>query len=173
MGADSAAVSGWEREEIAVPKLFSLGPLLVGVAGAPRVADVLRYAPYESPLFAQGASTHKRLHAALVSDFVPWLRRLSDEEGLTAQDEGHTVLVGNTALLVGCCGLVFTVNADFAVITFADGYTAIGTGAPYALGALFLAAHGDPAAAVLTALQASAKYCTRVFEPFKIMEQRG
>lgn len=169
MGADSAAVSGWETERVALPKIFRLGPLLLGVAGKPRTADVLRYADvpdfplYESP------------HARMVRGFVPWFRALALEHGLTAQEEGQAVLAGQTSLMVLCNRELFTISPDFAVHTYAGGYTAIGVGAPYALGALYAAAAGQSGPmlpyAMQVALQAAGQFCNGVCAPFRVEAQ--
>lgn len=168
MGGDSAALSGWEVERIAVPKLFRLGPLLLGVAGSPRVADVLRY---QKELAESMFSGHiGNPHRTLVLDFIPWLRSLADDFGLTMQENGETVLVGQSNVMVALAGKLFVIGAGFSVNSFLEGYTAIGVGAPYALGALYTDPSNDMRVAIQRALEAAEKFCTGVAAPFTILE---
>lgn len=168
MGADSLTLFGSEKAIRTVPKIFRSGPLLIGVAGSPRVSDALRYEGPQ-PFMDVNQDAYKLMAQA----FVPWLRETAKQAGLLMSHEGQDVLMGNSMLLIGYRGTVFTVSFDFSVVTYADGYTAIGSASAYALGAMH-AVHNDedwrPDAMLDAGLKAAVAFSTDAAPPFTVLE---
>lgn len=166
LGADSLTLFGSERAIRTVPKIFRLGPLLVGVAGSPRVSDVLRYAWLSGKPTVHDQETQSLAHDELVTLFVPWLRETAKTHGLLAVADGQDLLMGHSILLIGCRAGVFTVSPDFSVTTYADGYTAIGSAAEYALGAMHTVDGAAAREMVNAGLAAAAWFSVDVAPPY-------
>jgi hypothetical protein len=101
----------------------------------------------------------------LATVFVDELRKVVRSAGATVNGEPDELL---GPLLVGYRHRLYAVDTDYAIHP-ADGYTAIGSGAPYALGSLH-ATDGlpHPRSRVEAALHAAHTHCTSVRPPFTI-----
>lgn len=139
MGADSLAGS-MDVCIMKQPKLLKLSidkgigeyEMMVGVAGSPRVRQLIKSVSDESPLEFHGEESYYWL----IARFVPWLRNACGECGLIVQhpEYGETI---NSDMLVGLRGRLFHIDGMFQVMEPACHYFATGSGGPYALGSLF------------------------------------
>lgn len=120
---DSRVVSG-ERpyRSHLMPKVVSAGGWLIGTAGSAGVCDFVQYAwqipepdIYDYPYMA--------------GVFVPSLRSALSEAGLLGDKELEF------QMLVARDGRIYQIESDLSVLQREDGAYAIGTGAPYAIGA--------------------------------------
>lgn len=165
LGADSCGGEGNSRQRYKTSKLVAIhGPnglnrsILVGYTSSYRMGNLL----------AQSAKAECHEVATpdawLIDSFVPMLRRLFGKEGFLAKkderEEGGEMLVALAARL-------FVVQSDFSVLEPLDGYTAIGSGADVALGALY-ANRGSPAIRVQKAVAAAAHHTPMVDWPWHI-----
>ena len=172
MGGDSAAAAGWDMRLVTTPKVFRKGDLVVGYTWSFRMGQIIQYASSLPEL-----SEHPSNYAYLVEKFVPFIRKTFSEAGWlkteNARDEGGQ-------FLIGIRGEVFSIETDFSVLRNIDGFSAIGCGAAYALGALqIMNLHGEiagnPMLAVSQALEVGAYFSNGVSGPFvyEVQWRRG
>lgn len=170
MGYDSSSSSGWETRAIQNHKVFRFGStLMFGVAGAPRVAQVLRYHLTETldlVNFPSGIGQE----AIIATDVIEPLRACLQKYKVLESQNG-VEMMPDTELLIGCGRRMFHVGRSFQVTQFMEPFTAIGLGAAYALGALealHLREGFDPKFIVAQALRISGRFCNGVKEPYKV-----
>jgi hypothetical protein len=166
LGSDASCLAGWSVTTVHTPKVFRVGSHVIGVAGSPRLHDVMRldFAPpepnYRSP---------ERLWRHMVTAFVPVLREQLAEAGHSRSAEGMESM-GESGFLVAVGGCVFLVDSDFQV---GRGYNAIGASCDVALGALWMlmkaAAWPNTESAVTMVLEAAAHHCAGVRPPFAVL----
>lgn len=164
MGGDSAA----SREEDIVcrsnEKVFINGEFIIGFSGSFRIGQLLQYA-----FKPQKQSRNQTDMEYMVVDFIDSLRRLCRDKGLLMEEkegEAH-----DSEFLVGYRGRIYVIESDFHVGRPIDSYAACGSGASYAMGAMYVLNEQliSPEEKIHEALSASAKYCTGVREPFTIL----
>jgi ATP-dependent protease HslVU (ClpYQ) peptidase subunit len=155
LAGDSAASDGTAQiTSIMERKVFLWGAMAVGFAGAFRGAQVLRYA-----LKPMNAAPEAPM-GWLVRTFIPRLKTAFERHEVVGED-----LIPD--LLVGIGGRLFEVSSDLEVIESRDGVAAIGSGAPYALGALAAIGRSNrPDTALACALSIAERYCPGVKGPF-------
>jgi ATP-dependent protease HslVU (ClpYQ) peptidase subunit len=162
IGGDSAVVASSTIQIDTCPKVFRLkiqqDEYLIGHTGSGRIGNVLRHAFIPPPF-----KRHEDLETYMVTRFVDALRkcwrRASFERG--------------AQMLVGFQGHVFWIEEDYQVGQPMQGYTAIGSGEDYALGALYATQFLDPPLdlekRVRIALGAAAEHNVFVRPPFPII----
>lgn len=174
MGADSCATGQGENHIsllMSEPKIFHIGPYLIGSCGSFRLADILRVW-FSSPIATGGEPLSPYGH--MVKYFVPALRKALSDQGWLASKDGRDV--GGT-ILVGYGGKLFEVQTSFAVTRSLEGYAAVGTGTMLALGSLYTSSllNTDglvtltPEERLNMALQAADRFCYSVRAPFTIL----
>jgi len=172
MGGDSAAPVGWDMRLITTPKVFRKENLVIGYTWSFRMGQIIQYAPSLPEL-----EEHLSNYTYLIEKFVPFVRKAFSDAGWlkveNARDEGGQ-------FLIGIRGEVFSIETDFSVLRNIDGFSAIGCGAPYALGALrIMNLHGEiagnPMLAVNQALEIAAYFSNGVSGPFvfAVQERMG
>jgi hypothetical protein len=164
LGADSlgADPESWSASEHAEPKVFRVGPYVIGFTTSFRMGDILRYhvtlpkPPAQAPL-----------HRHLVTKVVPVLRAAFRRHGFLASKEGADV---GGDFLIGVRGRLFHVFADHQVGRAAHGYDAAGCGAQSALGALSVCADVKrPRESLRRALVAAERHNMGVRGPWKFL----
>lgn len=164
IGGDRAATDGWgEITLLRYTKVFRLGDMLLGVSGSVRGYQLLRY-HLEKP-----TNNRNDPLTFLVKDFIPALRGVFKEHGYTEVDNNRESL--DHYALVGYRGQLFVIQSDFSITNTIGAYMAIGSGSPYALGALTALAtlrESKKKFLVRTALYAAAEHCNSVSAPFDI-----
>lgn len=157
MGGDSAASDEAELvQELRHPKVFRVKQFLVGFAGDFTVTNLLRY---EFSPTRPGKNTDR----AVCHTFCRNLQDFLKEKELK---------LDGTELLVALRGSLYVVHEDYSATAYREGYTAIGSGAATALGALHTCAADARLSAeqkVLSALSAAATHTTSVRPPFTIL----
>ena len=93
------------------------------------------------------------------------------------KDYGYTKIENNQEeageFLIGYGGRIFEVGCDFQVNEYDDGFTAIGCGAPYALGAMKTLDDYSPEARIKESLKIAAYFSSGVQGPFYVRWQDG
>lgn len=117
-------------------KVAKNGKYLIGAAGDMRAINVLHhvFTPPTPPANTMGA----KLDKFFTSRFIPELRECFESQGYsspTNEQSDHMAEQGSS-IMVAIHGVIYTVDGDYAWATDINGLYAIGTGAPYALGAL-------------------------------------
>jgi hypothetical protein len=139
LAADSLGSSAGLRQEFVTPKLITrpleirkndafkqYTPVVMGYTGSFRIGNVLTK-QLKLPALSGPLDEY------MVCDFVPEVMSVLDRAGCL-REEAH-VKSGGT-FLFGVLGRLFEVQSDFSVLEPAVGYTAIGSGQEFALGAL-------------------------------------
>jgi hypothetical protein len=171
IGADSLGSGGGGKQVYSTPKLIKLDALEkkdmslskicigIGYTSSYRMGDILRY-NFTPPQI--GADTDENEY--LVRDFVPDLIKCFEEHSFSKTKEGAKS-GGN--FLVGVRKRLFHVQEDFSVLEPRSGYTAVGSGQDFAMGALFILKKKleDPEKAVISAIRAASEFSTTVGGP--------
>ena len=162
MGGDSAATNSWgEISSVVDPKVFLKGIFIIGVAGSPRVGNLLLHKFVPPEPHTDSVSEY------MVTDFVDAMRECLKNGGIASNE--NNVESTPAEMLVGVAGHLFSVMGwDFQVTSPACGYEAIGTGGAYALGSLFSTQKRSPQARIQLALEAAQQHMASVRGPFFI-----
>lgn len=160
IGGDSAGVAGMELKVRADQKVFANGPIVMGFTDSFRMGQLLRYAFQCPPQLPS-----KAIEEYMVMDFVDAVRECLKEGGFAKEESGQES--GGT-FLVGYRGRLFEVSGDYQVGEALDGFSAVGSGAQVALGALYATRGREPEERLLTALEAAERYNAGVRGPFVI-----
>jgi len=161
LGGDRAGIDGeLNRIIIAQPKVFQLGPYLIGYTTSFRMGQILQYhlrlpVPDEDPPFQH-----------MVQQFVPSARACLLDHGFASQQNNQTT---GGEFLVAYRNQLYTIEANFQVTETVDDYAAVGCGARYALGSLFTTGGMVPELRVRLALQTAAHFSAGVLPPFDIL----
>lgn len=180
LGGDSAGVGGRELRLRADRKVFQLGSYAIGFTTSFRMGQILRYGTdFPEPPSNPGPDELERF---LVSELVPVVRRsFSDHgfaktarvasrgaEGVTEEGQDFGGL-----FLIGVAGHLFEIQHDYQVARPLAPYSAVGRGAPAALGALH-ALESVPGLSqrqrAARALAAAEAYSAAVRGPFHFIE---
>jgi hypothetical protein len=117
-------------------KIAVNGKYLLGAAGDVRAINILHYSflpPTPTP-----QTRGKKLDAFITNKFVPSLRHCFDEQGYSTPpdaDKDHVAEQGSTILAV-INATIYIIESDYSWTSDTNGIYAIGSGAPYALGAM-------------------------------------
>lgn len=164
IGGDSASVQGWTSRVTRLPKVFRVGPFLIGYTTSFRMGQLLQYG-----LTVRMRRPDEGEMDFMVTEFAERVRLLLKERGV-AKVEANAESGGQ--FLVGYHGRLFSVQQDFQVNEMADGYDAVGSGAEYALGALKALDRSPPVVRLRRALEVSAHFNMGVSAPFYIKSIR-
>ena len=167
LGGDAAASrdGGWTQTIIANPKIFTIGngEFLLGVAGLPRLAQLMQYAFYP-PAHDERLMTPTQY---MVTAFVDAMRQAVWAGGIEIVHSGQEVVNGH--LLIAYRGGLFVVDEAFDIEEAAAPFHAIGSGAQAALGALYATQGRDSFERVTCALDAAEHINTTVRRPFRVL----
>lgn len=158
MGADSAAVVDTVDVLLVGSKLIRRGPLLIGVSGSAKAANVFRH-DVPPP---KRRSRHSRRY--MERDFGELVHRAFETMAALKTENGVSAWGGNA--LVGLRGELYLLDSTFGVTWIPDGYFAAGSGSPPALGALFATRGMPPAERIHLALEAAAAHAKTILAPF-------
>lgn len=158
MGADSAASTGRRIDVCRDPKIFRNGDLLIGYVGSVRIGQVLRET-FLAPVIGR-----ESLRRYMVAVLVPAVRAVLMEEGCI--DAWNCEALAPGWLLVGARGRLFRMCGDFQIAEPYQGFDAIGSGGPYALGALHATTTLAPLARLRGALHTAEAFTPNVRRPF-------
>jgi ATP-dependent protease HslVU (ClpYQ) peptidase subunit len=137
MGGDSAACDGYDLYLRKNPKVFQVGPFLIGCCGSARSLDVMRYGEggkdFADKTLLYGCEESDP-HAIMVTKFVPSMREKLKAAGSAAKSHEQEHIHGG--ILVGFRGRLFMVASDYQVHENSLPYIAVGCGAAYAMGSM-------------------------------------
>ena len=158
MGADSALSTNNNtcQRLLAHPKVFQVGGYVFGVSGNPLFAQMLQFgfAPPQRP------------------DEMPWLEFMM--VNFLPAVERRCVQLKNSQILIGTeAREIFRLGEDGCVVQVKDDYTAIGSGADFALGSFHSTAGLEPRQRLMKALEAAAYLDPYVRPPFTVLELAG
>jgi ATP-dependent protease HslVU (ClpYQ) peptidase subunit len=165
IGGDSAVTDSEDTSLVVCsnPKVFRVGSLVLGVAGARRASRILQYG-WTPPKHTRGVRLDRYV-AVVVADAI---RR-------ALLDHGHSEKLNNQeratfAALIGYRGHLFGMDEEFSVDESAHGFDAVGSGGRVALGVLYATTGQAPRRRIVAALRASEQFDAAVRGPFTILE---
>lgn len=172
IGGDSAGVSGWDLDVRADTKVFTRGAMAYGFTTSFRMGQILRYAKGQAldGVMAFDAD----VDAWMATTFVDAVRKALKTGGYARKvNEEET---GGT-FLVGVAGRLYCVQGDYQVERTVSGFNAVGCGAAYALGAMWVQGAGmdampvGAASHIVThALEAAERFSAGVRGPMHLVE---
>jgi hypothetical protein len=164
IGGDSAGVNGYDVRIREDAKVFVNGPFLIGYTSSFRMGQLLRFR--FSPA---NQSDHTDDYEYMATVFVDAVRECFGTYGIKHVE--NEVESGGS-FLVGYRGRLYEIESDFQVGMYADGYSAVGCGASYALGSLATSDGKTPRLRVQKALEVAERFSAGVRSPFVIEELR-
>jgi hypothetical protein len=168
LGGDRAGVEDWNLTTVAAPKVFLLGPFVVGFTSSFRMGQLLRYAftpPKLPPRALLYVDEREQLTRYMVVEFVDALRKLFSAAGFATKSNEQEA---GGQFLVGVRGLLFKVESDYTVAEALCGYDAVGCGHAVAKGALYVGPERGPQERLLEALKAAEAWSAGVRAPFDV-----
>lgn len=165
IGGDSANTSDSGLQTIlAGRKVFFIGGeknrMLLGCTTSCRMMQLLHY-ELQLPPYEEGMDVEEYL----VTKFVNAVRDCLNAGGFAKKEENREE-GGN--FLIGYQGRLFEVQDDYQVSEPVNGYEAVGSGAKFALGALYATPHLPPEERIELALQAATYHNAYVRPPYLI-----
>jgi len=164
IGGDSAVTDSFAGLIIMRdPKVFRLGPLVIGVSGSLRMTQLLQHAvkvPKRRAGVSDGAFIRLHLMTAIRKAFCEhgWVRRHQDGNELAE------------CFLIGYGSQLYTVEDDFNAMTTVDGCDAVGCGCRYAMGSLYSTrSWDDNRGRLMEALEAACACNAHCRPPFTVL----
>lgn len=114
-------------------KIASNGKYLLGAAGDLRAINILHHS-FQPPTPAPSLKG-KRLDAFITTKFIPSLRACFEENGYAGSEKKNQA-VHNSELIAVINGCIYVIDSDYSWMNDSSGIYGLGTGAPFALGAL-------------------------------------
>ena len=150
------------------PKISSSGPYLLGAAGDMRAINILSYI-FKPP--NPGALVGHKLDRFMATQFIGELKSCFEENSYSKDGEHGSLL------LVSVHGRIYEIGEDYAWCHDESGIYAVGSGGPYALGAIYSLLDGkkfnqeEAKAAVKQALTIAARLDSASGGPMTILVQ--
>jgi hypothetical protein len=168
MGCDSKTKMVGTTIDLATPKIFERGELLIGTSGTRRDEELLHYSldvpklPEPSHNGAKAREDLNALDAYMGGTFSNAVRSLFKEQGaLSSGDDAQQGDYYNGAALIGVRGQIYILFGNFAC-SRAREFAAVGSGMDFALAALDLTRHLEPRVRVHKALETAARFAQGV-----------
>lgn len=155
LGSDGIATTDdGEKRPIICEKIFRNGDYLIGYTGSVRHGQVLGSHYFEPP--------------EDIFDFPEAIReKFIDVGAIQTTDTGQQI--HNSNILIGYKGRLYEILIDFQINEVMGSYTAIGSGAPYAMGSLFASKKWkSPTKRIINALDAASEYDRSCGAPYCI-----
>ena len=163
IGADSCG----SEENIGVvripPKVFVKGNYGFGFSHSFRLGQIIEHV-FEPPPVSPKV-TDNELIAHMVKNFIPQLKATLEDHGYPYHEDEKE----GWALIIGIHGRILTIESDWQIGLDDLDFIAIGSGAEYALGALYVS-DKEPLETATAALMAANKFCPSVMTPFNFIE---
>lgn len=165
IGGDRAAVDGWKKNTSAHSKVYRVGPFLFGTCGSHRVAQVIEH---EFKISVPQADTETDIHY-LATIFANEIRSLLASRGIIGKSDDHEDKFEGGSL-VGYRGNLYRLSSNFQIDHFERAFDGIGSGSPFALGALQILLKSRTGAwtAIRQALEVAEALCCDVAGPFDV-----
>lgn len=163
MGGDSAGTGGGYNQTIRRdPKVFRVGPYLIGYTSSFRMGQLLRFSltvPDQDP--RHDDERH------MMTTFIEAVRSCLKDGGFATVSSNSES--GGT-FLVGYKGVLYEIGDDYQVGISECQYDAVGCGYQLALGAMYATSGKKPKERLQAALQAAEEFNAGVRGPFRFEE---
>jgi ATP-dependent protease HslVU (ClpYQ) peptidase subunit len=134
LAGDSLGAAGWDCEIRRDPKVGKVDKYVFGFTGSYRLGQVLLY-DFDPPTPKKGSALD--IYRFLVAEFVPALRKKCLAAGIL-QEKYNIQEFDGGGFIIGIYNHIFYVEQDLQVGWPTQPFTAIGCGAAYALGAMYV-----------------------------------
>lgn len=161
MGADSAAMSGWQLSLRKDSKIIRNGGFLIGLAGSARARQLLQFT-WKPPLHDPAKSDWEYM----VADVADGIRACLKSGGYAAKDNEHEKF--DSVFLIGYHGQLYAIYGDYQVEVEQAAFNAVGCGAEIALGAMYALEGLSPIKRIQKALEAAERFSAGVRGPFVV-----
>lgn len=145
MGADSQVTDGARpSKHVNMEKITKNNGYLIAGSGDSHPCDILQH------LFIPPVPTiqeRKDLYKFMIIKFVPAMREVLEDNGWKSSTEDKEV---GFNMLFAFDGEIFDIGDDFSVLLNDDGIYGVGSGSPYAMGALYAGASVEKALDIAT-----------------------
>jgi ATP-dependent protease HslVU (ClpYQ) peptidase subunit len=171
IGSDSVASNDhYMAWNLAEPKAFKSGPFLIGLAGSPRVKQLIKY-----KLNLKDDPRQSDALEFMCTEFIDRLRAVLGDNGSKASKDNIDGVAGFSWIMVGFRGRLFVIMSDFQVMERRVCYDAIGCGGDYALGSLYESSSSklSPKQRIEAALKCAETLSAGVRGPFTILESES
>lgn len=170
MGSDAACVTpALTSEALGHPKLFEKCGMVFGLAGSPRVMQIVKYHA-DLGRYHHGDDPY----AYMVGQVVEGIRAALRNHGALYCSEGLESMAGESSFLVAFQDDFYEIEANFNVHRSDKDYAATGCGFHLAFGSLYSTTPDmPPTDRVRLALSAAAEFSAGVRGPFSIVEFDG
>jgi hypothetical protein len=145
-----------------IPKISRNKDFLIAGSGLAFVCDVVQQA-WVPP--SPSVVDKKNLYKFMVTKVMPSLRKFLHESGYERTPADQRSDDADFNFLVAVNGEIFEIDDDYGVLKSQDGFYAVGSGAPFALGALYAGADWEQS------LQIACKLSVYSEPPFIYFEQ--
>jgi hypothetical protein len=162
MGSDRAGSNGHTTSTVEAPKVFTNGPLLIGITSSFRMGQILQYG------LRVPKGHRKDTDRWVAIDLMAAVREAFDRHGWNRVDDGRAL---GGSYLLACRGRLYEVQDDYSALRYPRGEYSVGSGADHALGSLHASRGGQPEDRILAALEAAAEHVMSVDGPFDILTQ--
>jgi ATP-dependent protease HslVU (ClpYQ) peptidase subunit len=166
MGADSATT--WDDTKLVIasnPKVFRVGPLVIGYCGSGRVGRLLQYSLTPPPVRNMPADKYVAI------TLVEAIRKCLFEGGVTHKENNEEEIPSD--FLVGFKGRLWRVDGDFNVDESRHPFDSVGCGSHIALGAMHATQSLQPRQRLMAALRAAQEFNYAVRAPFVVLEPKA
>lgn len=160
MGADSLVTAGLRKHiHPHMPKIINNHGYLIGGAGDVAACDILMYI-WTPPV--PTAQQKKNIYKFMVTTVVPSMREALEYNGYKPDPSDKEA---GFEVLLAVDGELFNISDDFSVLIDETGIYGVGSGAPFALGAL------HEGATIERSLEIAEKLSPYTAGPFQIIKQ--
>ena len=162
IGGDGRACFSDSVMPVRAPKVFRCGPLLIGVSGMPRVAQIWEH---EFQLPPRGDDD---VLAWLCRDVAPPLRDLMTVRGATYDSSADGTKTLQSHALIACEGRLFLMDGQCAFYETERAFECCGSGADVASGYLLGNKLDEPEKRVKGALRAAGEMLNSCGPPYRV-----
>lgn len=165
LAGDAQVSGGWSSKwTMRNPKVFRRGPLMVGVSGSVRFANIVHHV-LEQPSPPKRSAELERW---VVREFTAQIRAASNAMGATEKKDGAEQVGGVMLAVVG--GRIFEIYNDLCAVETSHDYATIGSGYLLAMGSLYATSGvALPEKRALLALEAAEAHDSGVRRPFTLL----
>lgn len=127
--------NGKKYSHPAMSKISEVGSFLIAGAGEVSPCDIAQHM-WKPPRLT--SKDKEDVYHFMISTAMPSLRKCLEENGYNFNEEHDKSKDGlRFQFLIACGGQIFDIDQDLAVMLSSGGFYGIGSGSPYALGALY------------------------------------
>lgn len=161
MGSDSLAISEGtgDKRFLKAPKIFMNGKYLIGFVGSLRLGQVIM-PDYMNANFKK------------ISDLLEMIREQAHVFGCLINENGEEYC--GTSFIIGYEGRLFAIDNYFQLTEYEENFHAVGAGAPYSLGSLYVSSKTDltPDNRIRMAIDCASYFCSSVGGKIHIIESK-